>query len=248
MKKLLLLLLLLLPLQADAARLFTASNSDKVVLATTGQAVTDYFSFVYWFKLSVLPGQGVSSCIISKGNAANVSSNYYVRFEGTLGSVRAGMVWTTSPGASTYWVKDTNISSLSMNVWHHLAWTVDWTTNPDTVKVYLDGVVDTVTLASGSNNGPPTTTATQVMTIGQVIGIFPYNGDLADLAGYNAVLTQAEITALSKGVRPNKLGRPMLYYVPLDGALTLEPDYSGNGCNGTVTGATRSNGPPLIPF
>jgi hypothetical protein len=161
-------------------------------------------------------------------------------------TLRAG--WTSS--ISSYVTYKTVNFTPSVNVWHHVAWTIDWTTNPDTVISCFDGGCSAMTLVEGGNNTSPTTGATQQALLGTFVSQANryWNGDLADAAAWNAILTAQEITALAARQRPNKLGRPMLYYLPLDGSLTAEPDYSGNGCLGTVTGAARSNNPPLVPF
>jgi Concanavalin A-like lectin/glucanases superfamily len=248
MKKLLLLLLLLLPLNTEAARLFVASNGDKIDLATVGQPITDKLSFSVWFKVAALPGAAVNRFFFFKSKASDVTDvNYWIDLENS-GSNRIRIVWTSSVGNFVVYKSGQNLDTLTLNTWHHWAWTVDWTTNPDAVIGYLDGTAATPTLASGGNNTTPTTGGTQAMEIGHFVGTGIWNGDLADVAACNCIFAPNEITALANRQRPNKLGHPLLYYLSLDGSLTAEPDYSGNGCTGTVTGATRSNNPPLVPF
>lgn len=246
MKKLLLALLLLLPLPVSAARIFVRANPDKIILATASQSITDKLTFSCWYKLAAVPS--TTNTILVKSKAANDTDlNYYFDFEqrdATRVYVRIG--WTSA--ISTYVTYKAALTP-SVNIWHHLVATIDWTTNPDATNVYSDGVSLGTIQAEGGTDTTPTTGATQQIRIGAwTADNRAWNDELGDIAAWNAILTQNEITALSKGVRPNKLGRAMLYYLPMDGVLTTEPDYSGNGCIGTVTGAARTNNPPLIPF
>lgn len=76
------------------------------------------------------------------------------------------------------------------------------------------------------------------------------NGRLADMIVTAYSPTNAEIAALASGLPHSRLlGRgATLGYWPLLGQST-EPDYSGNGHNGTVdAGITIANNPPIAPL
>lgn len=72
----------------------------------------------------------------------------------------------------------------------------------------------------------------------------------AHAAVWNTNLTAGEISALAKGVLPLSI-RPLSLrgYWPLDGLQSPEPDFSGNGNNGTLpNGSTPAAGPPVMMF
>lgn len=68
----------------------------------------------------------------------------------------------------------------------------------------------------------------------------------SDYCGWNVNLTQSEINALVAGVRPNTI-RPanILFYTPLDGLASPEPDYSGLKSSLTLTGTSFAPGPAV---
>jgi hypothetical protein len=74
-------------------------------------------------------------------------------------------------------------------------------------------------------------------------------GNMADTALWNVVLSATEIAALAKGIRPPQV-RPaaLIGYWPLDGLQSPEPDLSGNRNNGTLTGTVNAFGPPIRPI
>src|SRR5208282_6101410 len=80
---------------------------------------------------------------------------------------------------------------------------------------------------------------------------FGSNAYLADFAYWSGVtLTVNEAEALYNGARPNTI-RPsgLGEYYPIDGLAWPEPDLSGSGLNGTVTGTTGNGaGPPIMLF
>lgn len=76
-----------------------------------------------------------------------------------------------------------------------------------------------------------------------------WNGLLAEGAIWNAVLTASEWAALAAGVSPFRV-RPqsLIHYLPMFGLASPEPDLSGNANNGTLTGTTPANHPPVTLF
>jgi hypothetical protein len=71
-------------------------------------------------------------------------------------------------------------------------------------------------------------------------------GTVAEAAIWSAALSAAELLALTRGAPPTRI-RPtaLALYWPLWGVAATEPDLSGNGRNGTVTGATRADHAPV---
>lgn len=121
-------------------------------------------------------------------------------------------------------------SSLSANVWAHLA----GTRSAAAVRVYLNGTQDG-TAAGGA--GLDTSINFVIGNRGGGAGI-PFDGRIAEVAVWTVALTAAEIAALAKGVSPLRV-RPknLAAYYPLWGVGAAgEPDLSGNGQHPSETG------------
>ena len=66
---------------------------------------------------------------------------------------------------------------------------------------------------------------------------------ISDVAIWNTVLSSGQISTLAAGVRPGYVQVANLVgWWQLNGALSPEPDYSGNGNNGTLTGTAAGEG------
>lgn len=120
------------------------------------------------------------------------------------------------------------------NVWHNLV--AYWDNAASNSAIYLDGVFGTTVAASGSltPSGHSLFLGARDTGLAQA-----YNGVLAEVGIWNAALKQVEITALAKGIPPNRVRRTKLVgYWPLYGVASPEPDLSGNVQNGVKTNAT----------
>jgi hypothetical protein len=68
-----------------------------------------------------------------------------------------------------------------------------------------------------------------------------FKGRVANIGIWNAVLSAGERTALEAGVAPNRIRQTnLVYYCPLYGFSSPEPDLSGHQYNGAVTGTTAA--------
>lgn len=163
--------------------------------------------------------------------------NFQFDYRNNGGNTGPMLVWT-SPVSSFITYQDIG-TFLTVDTWFHFLVTVDWTTNPDTVALYFDGSSHSLT-RSGSDNATPTTGATQVTKIGGY-ATGEWDGDLAELAIWDTVLTASEAAALKKAsplvVHPNNL----VFYAPLVRDLI---DLKGHGL--TNNSATVSTHPPII--
>lgn len=76
-----------------------------------------------------------------------------------------------------------------------------------------------------------------------------WTGNMAEVAVWNTALNTANITSLVNGVRPFRVNSANLVdWWPLDGLASPEPDLSGKGNNGTLTGTALAPGPPIMLF
>jgi hypothetical protein len=139
-----------------------------------------------------------------------------------------------------------NISPMITGNWYHYVWASDGTT----AQQYANGVADG---SPATGWGATVHTATRLAT-----GLAPDNvhyglnpgGSIADVAVWTVRLTAAEIQALYYGIRPGAVRqRSLLVWWPLGTTQSPQPDLSGNGYNGTVSGTWQPvMGPQIAPI
>jgi len=159
-----------------------------------------------------------------------------LQLKGTASNDYGSNLWTTSS------FKNRSYGALTADVWHLCVSTYDGST----LRLYKDGT-ETATGAitgnlPGGNSAPL---------------IFGQNGSDSELINgrialptlWSAALTVDEIAAMVRGVDPRRI-RPgsIIFHAPFDGLQSPEPDYGPSRLSGTVTGATRDNGPPVTLF
>ena len=131
------------------------------------------------------------------------------------------------------WKSVGTASALKAGRWQHVAMTYDGSSTAAGTKLYIGGVLQTMFTASD------TLDATMVDT-----GILPYigftgasfKGNITDVAVYTSELSLTQIENIYyDGVYP---ASPYAKYAFTDGSGATLTDSSGNGYNGTITGAT----------
>jgi hypothetical protein len=130
--------------------------------------------------------------------------------------------------------------------WNHQC--VVWDQPGNSVIYYVNGVSKATAAA-----GPAFTQSCTYAVAGN--HPFPWggttsiNGAVADVGFWTIKLTPSEVLALAKGARCFTIREPSLaWYLPVDGLVSPEPDFSGNAANATVTGTTSVFGPPITLF
>ncbi len=139
----------------------------------------------------------------------------------------------------------------STGVMHH--YVAEYVGNNQPI-VYLDGVLQSTTNCSYGAPGPSpichATPCTMYLMAG-VDGSFsgsPYGflqGSMAELAIWDGTLTANEVKSLATGIQPNAVhAEQLLFYVPLYGSDSPEPNWAGGQFPRTqmaVTGTTKAN-------
>jgi hypothetical protein len=132
--------------------------------------------------------------------------------------------------------------SVTAGAWVHYALTRD----NSTTTLWINGVSSAT---SGSTPNVPTAT----FDIGANPGGGPdefWGGSIADVAVWTIKISSTQVSMLASGQRANTVGANanLIDYLPIVGQ-SPEPDKSGNGFNGVLTGTTIVAGPPsLQPF
>lgn len=165
--------------------------------------------------------------LLNYGDDTSATNGIYLRMNGTIGSTtRVSCVINAGTA------RDSGSGSLEpVNTWHHVLVTVS---SAAVVTWYIDGVQSGTPGSTGVISG---ITTSNVLTIGNRSGATDrtINGLIRDVRFYNRVLTQAEITRLenNEDIRESLIG-----YWKLNGNAL---DSSGNGNDGTVSGAIFRN-------
>ncbi len=133
---------------------------------------------------------------------------------------------------------------VASNAWSHVLWGYD---SVNGANLYLNGVSEASIPAFGTLGQ----TGTNPFRIGNEStgsrGFF-FKGKIADVAVWNSTFfSVGEINSLLNGARPSQIRRTTLVgWWPLDGLLSTEPDLSGTGNNGTLTGTSLAVGGPPV--
>lgn len=149
--------------------------------------------------------------------------------------------WT---GSTALWI--TNSAYLNDLKWHHIAITFDNSSTANDPIFYLDGVSVAIT-ESTAPSGSAKTVKDCIRLCENSTGGADGNMKIAHFQVYiNTILTPSQINQIMRF--PASIGGgggTNILYWPLWGG-SPEPDYSGNGNHGTVTGATVSSDNPPI--
>jgi hypothetical protein len=142
------------------------------------------------------------------------------------------VVWQAG-GIGVVSLQATNLNFRDGN-WHHVAITYQ----NGSQQLYADGVL----VGTSAYPGPLPLNAASVV-IGGIEGFGPYHhrwvGDIDEVSIYNRVLDCAEIAAIFNGGPGQCNSAGLIGHWPLDGNAD---DTSGNGHNGTISGATPTTG------
>lgn len=223
---------------------FTAATTNRVAYGTALGNWTAG-SWVFWYYPTTLAS--FVSIVQLYGSSAVPS------IIGGVTTSELRMVWRRGAGGSnmTY---ETNNASITTNKWWYVGATVDQSAGAGVkVKFYVG---DLSTLAVLKTNGTTTDVSSGYVTNN---GATFYVGDNAtDVTPQvmrfacvqffpSIVLTLAEIQALQFRFGPWRTGVKLFSHLGFNGTGT-QPDWSGNGNAGTVTGAAVAPHVPLRPF
>jgi hypothetical protein len=234
---------------------FERSAAQALSLTSFVLPYTTQCSFGGWINPESTPGTNAVHTIFSKGDGLTTTDrNLHCVYWNNAGEVRLAVLWTQP--ANTFHIY-TFVTTLTPGTWVHVCWTIDWTTNPDTLAFYLDGVARTLTLAQGSTNATPSLGGTQNSHIGAIhssLTLDNWDGMMAELFLYTGVLTPGQVAMLAAGLSPLGLGLRLDSWWPMhvragvtdSGALEFFHNRSGIAVTATAAPHPRQVVAPAI--
>lgn len=217
-----------------------AATSDRVDHGSAASLDNlDPFTMMMWLRVTSL----TANRRFHEKNAA-VNRSFLSGGTGNI-SVDRGR----SGGTAIYVTNDT---PLTLNAWQLLAFTFDTGAGAgEVINIYMGDLttlaVESTYGSTADGSGAISTDAAGNLVVGNRSSTFnrAFPGDIAVVTYVNAVLSLNQIRDWQ--FRPRQLVNSVLYsHYGFNGTGT-QPDWSGNGNSGTVTGATVADHVPLGP-
>jgi hypothetical protein len=191
-------------------------------------------TFVGWIYADTL-GESSVGRVFHKGTSP-AGYNLRVVADGT-GAYRFAVDY--SP---TDLIRTTTANSVLLDQWHHIAVSWDGGIEAADVHIYVNGSELSYSTTQDASGSRQADTGDSFFLGNRGAADATWKGFLAECAMYNVVLTVDEIKASMRLVWPRVSAR--VGYWPLYGRQSPEPDMSGNGNHGALTGTTTVDHPP----
>jgi hypothetical protein len=205
--------------------LFGTSSTDKLTTPLTAHNATRTYSA--WIKIRGSGGGSLGRIFDKRVSESEVELLFY-----GAGEIKYVRVFS---GGSAEW----GIPAPVSKEWVHLVVTYDSSSASNDPTFYINGTV--VSLTTNANPSGTATTNTDAYVVGNRGNDNARNWDgyIDEFKIYDAVLTADEVMELY--TTGSVIGvSPILSYDLDEGSGTIATDSSGNGNNGTITGATYS--------
>jgi hypothetical protein len=203
--------------------------------------VTDAASLDSTSALTVSVWAWADTNIGGTGNREIVrkNGNYILRQQYVVGPNTARLWFIWWDGTNLKYVE---AATPTTGAWHHI---VGIASGNDASKIYIDGVDSA---GASASLGAGSRVLTNNVILGSEVGGGYWDGGIAEVAIDDAAWTADQVqTVYRKG--PFALGLELGAYLPIFGAASPEPDWSGNGNSGALTGTSLKDHPPVArPF
>lgn len=224
-------------------------GTDDVISCGSGTSIDNIFSgggaIVAWIRPTGW-GEGNFGRIAQKDDGPSNGWGFLVdnsaAFGGNTECINFYHWWSTGPVVAVW---ETPTSSIALNAWQHVAIVYNKGSTSNDPVLYINGVSQTITETTAPAGTAVDDAASDLYIGDRADSLRCFVGQLAHIHAYKGVtLSAGEIRQLMR--YPGSIRRGLAAYWPLWGTSSPEPDYSGNGNSGTVTGATAGTTEPPI--
>ena len=222
-------------------------GTDKIVVADSPSIRSlQTYTAMAWIKLTTYGGSDEGTVFGKVGAGGVAPFNMYMWTENlftpaTLATLGEDTGFTDFPFAEGVG------NELSLGNWIHVATSLDNTSFSSPPKIYVNGAEISYQFAL-AGAPPPITDSGVPFTIGNFndspANAFTLDGKLCQVRVYNNALTAAQINAVKYLTTPGSASGLVCYLPLLDNNGATEPDLSGNGNNGAITGTVYSTDNP----
>jgi len=203
---------------------FDGGSSTQLTRTTNLPSATAH-TFLTWAYPVTIPGAGVLASAVCIGPAP-ISGLFYAIGVGNTNRVG---IYNANNGA----LNATGATVVSTNTWYHLAQTVAGTGTNQMIG-YLNGVQELTTTSAG-------TVTASTLYAGNSAGGDPFNGRMAAIKIYGAVLTADEIRLEMRSYLPVRFANLLSWH-----PMLTHTDTAQYGTAWTAAGTlTTEQGPPI---
>lgn len=224
-----------LPSWSWGARSFPGGAGTDNILSTSTITPATQRSFSLWMNITAIDANSRRALQWGDSVFTSVPGDIYV----ITGVIAFEVGWSTTGGGWT-------VPSPSTGAWHNIVVVYDGGSTANNPVIYIDGVSQTVTRTSAPA-GTLQTTAEKII-VGHRADIAvnrQFNGSIAEVAHWDALLTGADATLLaSQPPCHAALSAKAVNYWPYDNSQSPEPDLVV-GNNGVVTGTSTTGNPSV---
>ena len=212
------------------------------------------FSYSFWVRVE-RSSTNVFQHLISKGSSTN--SEYLIQAmpPNSYGLNADSIYFALYPGSTSGAVVESPASSISLNTWHHVVCTADGTGNRSGMKIYIDGVSQTLT-TSGLTSLTMINSTDPLRFGARSQSSAPNSflqGKMDEIALFNSELSSSDVTSIYNSGGPDDLASlsPVGWWRMGDnnsGSGTTITDQGSGGNDGTLNnGPTFSTDVPPLP-
>jgi hypothetical protein len=208
------------------------------------------FSYSFWVRVE-RSSTNVFQHLISKGSSSN--SEYLIQAmpPNSYGLNANSIYFALYPGSTSGAVVESPASSISLNTWHHVVCTADGTGNRSGMKIYIDGVSQT--LRTSGQSSITMDNYTDPLRFGARSSNTTPNsylqGKMDEVAFFNSELSSSNVTSIYNSGGPDDLASlsPVGWWRMGDtgsdyGTATITNAATGSNSGGSSINGTIVNG------
>lgn len=216
------------------------NGTSNYIRFTKSSAVTDLQTFTYSFSI-IRDAAGSNKNVFWSGATWSDNFHSFIQYDNGLSKLAFVTNWST---AEARWTVPNTASDSS---WHNhvVSYSYSATTNDPTW--YIDGVRQTVTesVAPSGTSNHTTDDGNLAIGAGHDGSYEWWDGNIAEFAIWNRILTDTEASQLGIGYTPNLILGGLIFYAPLKGDNDPEIDIIQSNL-ATVTNATQITHPTML--